>query len=120
MAFAAVGESQPAIRRTAHLDPVPGQLLASAINEHARALRAHSLDASIHRVPRHSGIPGNKGADHHANNAREDSGYTVCELIYTSAAERARLITERRTLEKPKWEADKCSKHDGYRLEGKS
>ena len=67
-----------------------------------------------------SGIPGNEEADRQANKAREDRGYTVRERIYTSAANRARRISEGRTAAKAKWEADKCSKHYGYRLKGKA
>jgi len=59
-------------------------------------------------------------ADRQANKAREDRGYTVRERIYTSAANRARRISEGRTATKAKWEADKCSKHYGYRLKGKA
>jgi hypothetical protein len=117
---AVFSDSQAAIRRMAHLDPGPGQQLARAINEHARALRAHGVETAIHRVPGHSGIPGNEEADCQANKAREDRGYTVRERIYTSAANRARRISEGRTAAKAKWEADKCSKHCGYRLKGKA
>ena len=51
-------DSQAAIRRTAHLDPGPGQQLARAINEHARALGTHGIEVVIHWVPGHLGIPG--------------------------------------------------------------
>jgi hypothetical protein len=39
---------QVAIRWTMHPDPVPGQHLARAINEQARALHAYGIDAAIH------------------------------------------------------------------------
>ena len=71
-------------------------------------------------MPGHSGIPGIEEADHQANRAREGRGYTVRERIYTSAANRARRISEGRTAAKAKWEADKCSKHYGYWLKGKA
>jgi len=45
---AVFSDSQAAIRRTVHLDPGPGQQLARAINEHARALRAHGIEPAIH------------------------------------------------------------------------
>ena len=113
-------DSHAAISRTVHLDPGPGQQLARATYEHARALSAHGIQVMIHRVPGHSGIPWNEQADHQAINAREDQGYTVHERIYTSAANRARRITERRTAAKAKCEADECSKLYGYRLKAKA
>jgi hypothetical protein len=36
-----------AIRRTAHLDPGPGQQLGRAINRHDRALHSHSIRVII-------------------------------------------------------------------------
>jgi len=40
--------------------------------------------------------------------------------VYTSAANRTRRIPEAKTAAKAEWEADKCSKHHGYRLKGKA
>jgi len=42
------------------------------------------------------------------------------ERPYTSASNMARLISKQRSSAKAKWEADKCSKHFGYRLKGKA
>jgi len=39
---------------------------------------------------------------------------------YTSAANTAGRISERRSAAKAKWEADKCGQHFGYRLKGKA
>jgi ribonuclease HI len=50
---AVFSDSQAAIRQTAHLDPGPVQQLARAINEHARALRAHSIEVVIYLVLGH-------------------------------------------------------------------
>jgi len=44
----------------------------------------------------------------------------VRERPYTSASNRARRISEGRSVAKVKWEADKCSKHFSYRLKGKA
>ena len=117
---AVFSDSQAAIRRTVHQDPGPGQYLARTINKHARALHAPGIEAAIHWVLGHSGVPWNNEADRQATKAREDRGYTVCERIYTSAATRATRISEGRTAAKAKWEAHKCSKHYGYRLKGKA
>jgi hypothetical protein len=112
--------SQAAIRRTAHLEPGPGQRLARRINQRAPALLAHGIATEIHWVPGHSGIPGNKEADHQANLAQDASGSTVIERPYTLASNRARRISEGRSAAKAKWEADKCSNHFSYRLKGKT
>jgi len=45
---------------------------------------------------------------------------TVRERVYTSAANRTRRISEAKTAAKAQWEADKCTKHHGYRLKGKA
>jgi hypothetical protein len=66
---AVFSHSQAAIRRTTHLDPGPGQHLATAINEHARALRAHGIETAIQCVPGHSGILGNEEAASQPNKA---------------------------------------------------
>jgi hypothetical protein len=39
---------------------------------------------------------------------------------YTSASNRARLISEGSSAAKAIWEADKCSEHFSYRLRGKT
>jgi hypothetical protein len=40
--------------------------------------------------------------------------------VYTSATNRTRRISEAKTVAKAEWEANKCSKHHGYRLKGKA
>jgi hypothetical protein len=117
---AVMSDSQAAIRWTAHLDRGQWQQLARAINEHARALCAHSIAVAIHCVLEHSGIPLNREADRLANKAREDQGYTVRELTYTLAANRVRRSSEGRMVANAPSEADRCSKHYGYGLKGKA
>jgi len=48
---------QPAIRRTEHLEPGPGQPLARWINWSARTHREAGIEIEIHWVPGHIGIP---------------------------------------------------------------
>jgi len=79
-------DSQTAIRQGAHLEPGLGQRVARRINRTARALLAHGIATKIHWVPGHSGIPGTKQVDRHANLARDTSGDTVIERPYTSAS----------------------------------
>jgi hypothetical protein len=86
MTVAVVNDSQESIRRTTHLDPWPGQHLTRAINKHARALRAHGIEAAIHSIPGYTRSPENEEADRQANEARDDRGYTVSKRIYSSAA----------------------------------
>jgi len=47
-------------------------------------------------------------------------GDTGIEQPYTSASNMVRRISDGRSAAKAKWEADKCSKHFGYRLKGKA
>jgi hypothetical protein len=111
----------PVPTRTEHLEPGPGQPLARWINQSARTLRETGIETEIYRVPGHTGIPENEEADRQANLAREGRrAGTVREQVYTSAANRTRRISEAKTATKAEWEADKCSKHHGYRLKGKA
>jgi len=117
---AVFSDSQAAIRRTAHLDPGPGQRLARRINGRWRNLLAHGIATEIHWVPGHSGIPVNEEADRQVNLARDASRRTVIERPYTPASNRPRRISAESTSAKAKWEADRCSKHFSYRLKGKA
>jgi len=117
---AVFSDSQAGIRRAAHLEPGPGQRLARQINRKAQALLAHAIKTEIHWLPGHSGIPGNKEGDCQENVAHEARGDTARERPYTSAANTARLICDRRSTANTKWEADKCGQHFGYRFKGKA
>jgi len=117
---AVFSDLQAAIRRTVHQDPGPGQQLARAINGDATARRAHNIEAPIHCVPGHSGIPWDEQTDCQPNNAQEDRGYSECERIFTSAENSATRIWNGRTVAKGMWEANKRSKHYGYSLQGKA
>jgi len=81
---------------------------------------AHGITTMIQWVLGHSGIPGNGEADRQANLARDASGSTVIERPYTSASNKARQISEGRSVAKAEWEATKCSMHFRYRLKGKA
>jgi len=116
---AVVSDSLATIQRLAHLEPGPGQRLARQINRRAWNLVAHGIATEIHWVPRHSGIPGNEEADRQANLFRDTSGRTVIEPPYTLSSNMARPISEGRSAAKAKWEANRCSKHFSYRLNGK-
>jgi len=117
---AVFSDLQPAIRRAAPLKPNPGQRLVRRINTRARSLLAHGIATKIHWVPGHAGIHRNEEADHQVNLARDTSGGTLMEWPYTSALNRARLISEGGSAAKAEWEADKCSKHFSYSLTGKA
>ena len=78
------------------------------------ALNKRHLSQPANHLP-NSGIPGNEEADRQANAARERRGSTVREEAFTSAANRARRITEQRTAAKAEWEEKRLSKHYGYR-----
>jgi len=118
---AVFSETQAGIRRTEHLEPGPGQPLGKGINRSARSLREADIETEIHWVLGHTRIPGNEEADRQANLARKGHRTgTVRERVYTSAANRTRRISEAKTAAKAEREVDKCSKHHGYRLNGKA
>jgi len=121
MKVAVFSDSQAANDQTEHLEREPGQPLAKWINRSARTLRKAGTETGIHWVPGHTGITGHEEADRQANLVREGrrSG-TVQEQVYTSATNRTRQISEAKMAAKAQWEADRCSKHYGYRLKGKA
>jgi len=77
------------------------------IDRRARSLLPYSIATEIHRVPGHSGIPGNEDPDRQANLARDASASTVIEGPYTSASKMARRISEGRSAAKAEWETEK-------------
>jgi len=120
MSVAVISDWRDAIRGMAHLHPGPVQQLASAIHEHSRAIHHQGIDVAIHWVPRLPCIPGNEDINRPANNARQGCGYPVSPHIYTSAANRARQISEGRMAANAKREAERFSKHYCYRPKGKA
>ena len=106
---AVYSDSQAAIRRTAHLEPGPGQWLARRINQRALTLLAHRIKTEICWVLGQSAMPVNKEADRQANVARKARGDMGIERPYTCAPNMARQISEERSAAKAKWEADKSS-----------
>ena len=87
---AVVSDSEPTIRRMAHLEPGPGQRLARRIDRKAWSLLAHGIATDILCVLRHPCIPGHEEADHQANLSREPSASSVIEQPYPSASNSAR------------------------------
>jgi hypothetical protein len=62
----------------------------------------------------------NEEADCQANKARHGQGYIVHYRVYTSAAKSTRRISEGSMATKAQCVAERCSKHSGYRLKGKT
>jgi len=104
----------------AHLEAGPGQQLATWINRRAHSHSEHGIETEIHWVPGHSAISITDEADHPVNLDQDASGTTVIERPYTSASNRAGRLSEGTSAAQAKWEADKCSKHFSYRLNGKA
>jgi len=86
--------------RTAHLEAGPEQRLARRIYRSLQVFLAHGIKTDIQRVSGHSGIPGNKEADHQAIVVHEERGDTEIERLYTSAMNMARWISEGRSAAK--------------------
>jgi hypothetical protein len=102
------------------LDAWPGYQPARAINKHDRALHTHGIDAAIHRVPGHSAVPWEEEADFQAITAGEDRGFRLREPIYMSDTNWVRWISELYMMAKANSEANKSSKHYGFRLKAKA
>jgi len=117
---AVFNDAQAGIWRTAHQPPGPGQWLASGINRRAQALLARGIKMEIQCVPGHTSIPRNEEAHRQTEVACETRGDMLMERPYTLASSMARPISEGRSAAKAEWEADKCSKHFGYRLQVKA
>jgi len=64
---AVCSDSQAAIRRVQHLEPVPGQLLGRWTNRKARNHLSLSIETEIHWVLGQSGIPWNAEVDRQPN-----------------------------------------------------
>jgi ribonuclease HI len=64
-------DNQAAITRSASLERGPGQEIAALIHDTAFALRPHIVQVTVHWVPGHTGVPGNKKADTLAKLATE-------------------------------------------------
>jgi hypothetical protein len=112
-------DSQATIGGTPHLELGLGQHLARQMNRRVGSLLTHGITTEVHLGTGLSGIPRNKDADCHANLSQEASGSLVMERPHTSDSNRARPISEGRSVAKAECQADKCRKHFRYRLMGK-
>jgi len=66
-------------------------------------------------------MPGNKEATRQANQAKKGHiAGAIGERVYTLVANRTGGISKAMMTPKAEWEADKCSQHHGYRLQGKA
>jgi hypothetical protein len=100
--------------------PGSGKRFRWRINRRAQALFAHGIATQIHWVLGHCGITGTEEADWQANLARDVSGDKVIERPYTLTTNRARRISDCRSVAKAKWKANMCRKHFSYRLKGRT
>jgi hypothetical protein len=115
-----ISDSEATIPEAAHLERGPEQPLARRINSWAQDLLAHGIAIEIPWVPEDSGIPGNAEADHLANFARDASGSSVIDMLYTSAKNGVRRISEGWSAAKVGGAADKRSNHLSVRLKGQT